>query len=249
MFGKEKAQAKNFLWWVAAPSLGALLSKRKLRRNLVFHVFLPACETCGGLPKAESKHLFWHWQRCRSELMHHLGNWISLLLRKERLVAQSIKIGKVNSTTQCSCLESLEMQAGWTIDFSKFGFSLGPMDIETGNFRVQLLRGCAARIFLTNLDVFSSWGKKSFHPPTQVIQWFELLRNSSDVLESACTSLWELIVDISPKLAFSDIMLVAWNLPWWVTPQKLTKAANQGSPAPKLVVKRLPAHTGSFHHP
>lgn len=80
------------------------------------------------------------------------------------------------------------------------------MDIETGDFRVQGLVGCLAKLFLTNLDVFSLSGKRSFHPPTQVIG---LLRNPSGVLESACTSLRELIADISPQLGFSDIMLVA----------------------------------------
>ena len=74
----------------------------------------PTYETCGRLPKAESKHLHWHWQRWRSELMHHPGNWIPLLLGAEGLVAQSSKIGNVHPTSRCSCLESSEMQAGWT---------------------------------------------------------------------------------------------------------------------------------------
>lgn len=44
--------------------------------------------------------------------MHHLGNWIQLLLGEECLVALSIKIENVDSTYQHSCLELSEMQAG-----------------------------------------------------------------------------------------------------------------------------------------
>ena len=65
--------------------------------------------------------------------MHHLGNWIPLLLRKECLVAQSIKIGNVESTSQLSCLESSEVQVTfqdfdslwvpWTLELEAFGFN------------------------------------------------------------------------------------------------------------------------------
>lgn len=44
--------------------------------------------------------------------MHHLRNWIPWLLGKECLVAQSIKIGNADSTSQRSCLELSEVQAG-----------------------------------------------------------------------------------------------------------------------------------------
>lgn len=65
------------------------------------------------------------------------------------------------------------------------------MDIGTGDFRVQWVREHDARIFLTNLDVFSLCGKRlSHHPP----KWFGLLSNSNGMLESACTSPQELIV-------------------------------------------------------
>lgn len=140
MFGTQKAQAKNFAWWVAPLSLGTPLSERKLRRNLVFHVFLPAYETCGGLPKAESRHFHWHWQRWRSELMIHLGDWIPLLLGKECLVAQTLIY--VMLIPPLNTPPGVIRDTGTThqMTFSKLWFSLSPMDIGSRGFRVKWVR-------------------------------------------------------------------------------------------------------------
>lgn len=63
--------------------------------------------------------------------MHHLGNWIQLLLGKERLVAQSIKIGKVDCTFQCSCLGVIR-DTGWMnqVTAENFGFLWAPWTLE-----------------------------------------------------------------------------------------------------------------------
>lgn len=100
--------------------------------------------------------------------------------------------------------------------FTKLWFSLGPMDIGTGDVRVQWVRAYASRIFLKNLDVVvrlkpcEAKGHSILQP-----EWFGLLGNSSGMLEPARASPRELIADLSPQLVFYDITLVAWNLPWW----------------------------------
>lgn len=59
-----------------------------------------------------------------------------MLLGKECLVAQSIKIGNVNSTAQCSCLELIREDAAPRYRYdgpsglSKLLFSLVPMDMD-----------------------------------------------------------------------------------------------------------------------
>lgn len=63
--------------------------------------------------------------------MHHLGNWIPLLLGKEHLVAQSIKIGNVDSTSHApACSHSSDI--GWMnqVTSEKFGLLWVPWTLE-----------------------------------------------------------------------------------------------------------------------
>lgn len=121
------------------------------------------------------------------------------------------------------------------------------MDIGTGDFNVLWLSESAAQIVLTNLNVFSVWSKG--HSILQP-KWFEYLRNSNGMLESACASTEKLNVTSLPNL-LSMTSLVSWNLTWWEYwhHRNWQMLQNQGSLTSKLFVKHLTALTGSYPHP
>lgn len=80
------------------------------------------------------------------------------------------------------------------------------MDIGTGGWRFQWVRGYAVRISPFPCEMK---GQSIFQP-----KWFGL-RKPSGVLMASCSSAWKLMAGTAPHLVFSNLMLATWHLPWW----------------------------------
>lgn len=170
MFGTQKAQAKNFAWWVAPLSLGTPLSERKLRRNLFFHVFLPAYEwdLWRAAPKLNPG-THWHWQRWRSEPCWFTLETGSHCCWERNACCSETLIYVMLIPPSTPRLESSEIQAQCTKWlFQNFDSPWVPWTLAVEALGLNEWEGYAARIFsYKNLEFFfPSWYNRSFHPVT-----------------------------------------------------------------------------------
>lgn len=141
MFGTQKAQAKNFAWWVAPLSLGTPLGERKLRRNLLMFssLLMRPVEGCPklnqALPLTLAKMEVWQ---------AHDSPWRldPTAAGKGMLSCPDVNICWSGGPTSQHRLESSEIQAQCTKWLFKTLILLSPMDIGSRGFRLNEWEVC-----------------------------------------------------------------------------------------------------------
>lgn len=166
---------------------------------------------------------------------------------KGMLGCPDVNIRDVDSTSQHPAWSHQRYRQDAPSDFFKTDSPWAPWTLVIEALGLNEWKGYAARIFLTNLGVF-------FLMIQRVIPSCDASHLGFSEIVVVCwrhySSPWELIAEcLSPTCAqwphagrLKSAMLRVF------TPQKSAKAASQGSPPPKLVVKCLSAQTGSYPH-